>query len=77
MSEESAPSREELQARWEELWRRGQELTERHDRLLAALATVEESIGRSALGQLEADQEQHKRDLQDLRAAMERNGGFR
>lgn len=77
MSEEAPPSREELQARWEVLWLRGQELTARHDRLLSSLATVEESIGLRALVQLEAEQEQHKRDLQALVADMERNGGFR
>lgn len=74
---EGTPTREELEARWKVLWRRGQELTERHDRLLASLATIEESIGRRALEQLETDQEQHKRDLAELRADMERNGGFR
>jgi hypothetical protein len=73
---EDEPSREELEERWRVLWARGEELTARHGRLLASLATVEDAIGRRALDQLHEEQENHKRDLADLRAAMERHGGF-
>ena len=76
MTEDGLPTRGELQARWAEIWARGQELSERFERLTGSLATVEDSIGRRALDQLHEEQEQHRRDLRELRAAMERHGGF-
>jgi hypothetical protein len=74
--DEEAPTREELEARWQELWARREEQKERHARLLASLATIEDAIGRRALAQLEADQIQLEADLRELRADMERNGTF-
>lgn len=76
MSEEATPAREELQSRWEVLWARGLELSDRHRRLVESLATVEDAIGRRALDQLHAEQGQHKLDLAELTADMERHGGF-
>ncbi len=76
MSDSPDLTREELEERWRVLWALGNELTERHDRIVASLDTVEEPIGLRALDQLRIDQEQHRRDLRELRAAMERHGGF-
>lgn len=77
MSEGAPPTREELEARWQVLWAQGEELTARHERLLASLRTVEESIGLKALEQLREDQAVYKREMERLRADMERNGGFK
>jgi hypothetical protein len=76
VAEDTPAARDELQARWEALWARGLELSERHSRFTESLATMDHAIGSRALEQLHAEQEQHKRDLRELRAAMERHGGF-
>lgn len=73
---DQAPAREQLEARWEVLWARGQELAARAERIQSTLASVEERIGRNALEQLHKEQQQHERDLLELRVAMERHGGF-
>lgn len=76
MSGEALPSKEELQQRWEVLWAGREELSARYERIIDSLATVEEPIGKKALAQLEADQERHKRELEELKKDMDRVGGF-
>lgn len=65
---------EELRARWEVLWGRGQELKERQERLLSTLDGMDAEAGESALDQLAADRQVHERDVRQLRAQMAQNG---
>lgn len=67
-----APTREEMLALYEDLRARGLELDERQARVIASLDTVEESIGQRALAQLDADRDQHRLDLLEWAATMER-----
>ena len=72
----SDPTREDLEARWEVLWARGQELKERQARLLDSLASMNEAFADRALVQLEKDRQQYDRDLKELRRLMKQHGGF-
>ncbi len=72
----SKPTREDLEARWEVLWARGQELKERQAKITGSLDTMDDAFADRALTQLREDREQHERDLLELRRQMEEHGGF-
>lgn len=67
-------SQEELRARWEVLWGRGQELKERQERLLSTLDAMDPEAGERALDQLAADRQAHERDVRQLRSQMAQGG---
>lgn len=69
-------TREQIEARWQELRAQGQELKERQERLLSSMAEMEELLAERALAQIALDRQQHERHLLELRAAMEKHGGF-
>jgi len=70
-------TREQIEARWQELWARGEELTERQERLLASMTDMEPTLADRALKQLAEDRQWHERELLALRSAMDKNGGFK
>lgn len=70
------PTRDELEARWKDLWAIGEELKQRRARLDGAAPTMEEAMGDRAWQQLRQDREQHERDLLELRRQMQEHGGF-